>query len=90
MYQIFIYCEQKVSNFWTKFTQKKIFLEEKRKSEEPPGRLHVPISLGTKYQLIQTILIFWTKFAHKGFWGSKTQKVNITTDFEYSNQSTMF
>ena len=40
--------------------------------------LHFRISLDTKFQLKLPILIFWTKFAQKGFFWSKTAKVNIT------------
>ena len=36
------------------------------------------ISLGTKFQLKLTILIFLTRFTQKGFFWSKTEKVNTT------------
>ena len=39
------------------------------------------MSLGTKYQNKLTILIFWTKFTQKGHLRSKSEKVNITTEF---------
>ena len=39
------------------------------------------ISLGTKFQLKSTILSFWTKFAQKGHFWSKTKKVNSTIEF---------
>ena len=39
------------------------------------------ISLGTKFHLKQTILIFWNRFAEKGYFQSKTEKVNITVEF---------
>ena len=35
-------------------------------------------SLGTKFQLKLTILIFLTRFTQKGFFWSKTKKVNTT------------
>ena len=38
--------------------------------------LHIRISLGTKFQLKLTNLIFWTKFAQKGCFRSKTEKLN--------------
>ena len=38
----------------------------------------IQISLGTKFQLKLTILIFLTRFAQKGFFWSKTEKVNST------------
>ena len=41
--------------------------------------MHIRISIGTK--LKPTILFFWTKFFQKGYFWSKTQKVNIITEF---------
>ena len=38
--------------------------------------MYIRISLGIKFQLKLTILIFWTKFALKGCFRSKTEKVN--------------
>ena len=38
-------------------------------------------SLGTKFQLKLTILIFFTKFAKKRWFRSKTEKVNTTTEY---------
>ena len=38
-------------------------------------------SLDTKFQLKLTILIFWTKFAKKGYFQSKAEKLNITIEF---------
>ena len=43
--------------------------------------LHIQISFGTKFQLKLTILIFCTKFIQKGYFRSKTEKVNITIEF---------
>ena len=43
--------------------------------------MHIRISLGNKLQLKLTILIFWTKFAQKEFFPSKTEKVNNTNEF---------
>ena len=37
------------------------------------GILHIQINLGTKFQLELKILIFRTKFAHKGYLWSKTE-----------------
>ena len=37
--------------------------------------------LATKFHLKLTILIFWTKFGQKGYFRSKTEKVNITIEF---------
>ena len=36
--------------------------------------------LGTEFQNKLAILIFWTKFAQKGYSRSKTENVNITDD----------
>ena len=37
--------------------------------------------LGTKFQLRLTNLIFWTKFAQKGYIHSKTDEMNIIIEF---------
>ena len=37
--------------------------------------------LDTKFQLKLTILIFWTKFAKKGYFQSKAEKLNIPIEF---------
>ena len=44
----------------------------------------IRISLNTKFQLKQTIINFWTKFAQKRNFHPKTEKVNITVKFETS------
>ena len=41
---------------------------------------HIQISLDTKFQLKLTNLICWTKFALKGYFQSKIEKVNITIE----------
>ena len=51
---------------------------ENRKREE---NLSIQISLGTKFQIKLTIFIVWTKFAQKGYFQSKTEKVNNTVGF---------
>ena len=43
--------------------------------------MHVQISLGMKFQLKLTTLMFWTKSADKVYFWSKTQKVNTTIKF---------
>ena len=43
--------------------------------------MHIHISLGNKFQLKLTILIFWTKSAQKGISGRKQEKVNIIMEF---------
>ena len=39
------------------------------------------MTVGIKFQLNFTILIFWTKFAQKGYFRSKTEKMSITIEF---------
>ena len=61
-----------------------------RKSEHHHRILLIQISLATKFQLKLTILIFLTRFVQKGFFWSKTEKVNTTYflhNSAYSNQS---
>ena len=43
--------------------------------------MHIRISLGTKFQLKLRILIFWTKFAQKEFFQSKTENMNKVIEF---------
>ena len=57
---------------------KNIFLVKNWKSEHHHWIPHIQISLGTKFQLKLTILIFLTRFTQKGFFWSKTEKVNTT------------
>ena len=52
----------------------RVFPIKKRKNEHYHWILHVRISAGTKFQLKLIILIFWTKFAQKGYLYSKTKK----------------
>ena len=63
-------------------TSKTVFPINKRTSELQHGMLHIRISLGTTFQRKQTILIFFfTKFAQKGYFQSKTKKVKTTMVF---------
>ena len=57
--------------------QKRVFLVSSRKSEYYHWILYIRISLGTKFQLKVTILIFWTKFAQKGELWSETEKSHL-------------
>ena len=57
---------------------KKVFPVKNWKSEHHHWILHIQISLGTKFQLKLTILIFLTRFTQKGFFWSETEKVNTT------------
>ena len=46
--------------------------------------LHIPISIGAKFQLQQAILIFWAKFPppqKNDTYGQKTEKMNITIEY---------
>ena len=51
------------------------------KSEQHHWLQHIRFSLGNKFQLQLTIFTFWTKFAQKGYFRSKTEKLNITIEF---------
>ena len=53
----------------------------KQKKWTPPFNSHIRISLGTKFQLKRTILTLWIKFAQKGCFWSKTEKVTTTVEF---------
>ena len=59
------------------------FSSEKQKSKYHHLIIHW-VSLSTKYQLKQTILNFWTKFAQKRNFHPETEKVNITVNFKIS------
>ena len=43
--------------------------------------MHIRISLGTEFRFKLSISIFWTNFAEKGSFQSKTDKLNITIEF---------
>ena len=51
------------------------------KSEQHHWLQHIRFSVGTKFQSQLTIFTFWTKFAQKGYFQSKTEKLNITIEF---------
>ena len=53
---------------------------EKKKIEHHYWILHIGSSLGNKFQLKLTILIFRIKFAQKGYFYSRTEKVNTTME----------
>ena len=55
-----------------------MFMVRNRKIEHHHCIPLIQISLGTKFQLKLTILIFLTTFTQKGFFWSKTEKVNTT------------
>ena len=58
-----------------------MFSTKSRKSELHCWILRIRITLITKFQLKPTILIFGAKFAQKGYFRSKTEKVNSTIEF---------
>ena len=64
--------------FLDQICPRKIFMVKNRKSEHHHWTPHIQISLGTKFQLKLTILIFLTRFIQKEFFWSKTEKVNTT------------
>ena len=43
--------------------------------------LHIPVSLGIKFQLKPITLISWTKFAQNGYFWYKTEKVSTAIEF---------
>ena len=69
------------SDFLDEICPKRVFSVQSRKSEQHHWILHIRISLGTKFQLKVTILIFWTKFSRKVCFRSKTGRVNTTIEF---------
>ena len=62
-----------VLNCWNKLTEEGYFLSKKQKNEIHHRIVHFWISLGFKFQLQQTILIFWNKCPKKGYIWSKTE-----------------
>ena len=62
--------------FLTKSAQKAYWLKKEKVSI-----LHIPISLATKYELKNTILVVWNNFAQDRYFQSKkkwTENVNTT------------
>ena len=53
----------------------------KQKTEQHHWIQHIRISLGIKFHLKLTILIFWTKLSQTGYFRPKIKKVNITIEF---------
>ena len=71
--------------FWTKLTQKSCFQSKEKKKETKRQNhhpiLHIQISVSSKFQLQQTILIFWKKFSKKDTSGLNRKKNNIASEF---------
>ena len=53
----------------------------KHEREHHYWTVHIQISLSTKFQLEIKISIFQSNFPRKGYFHSKTEKVNITIEF---------
>ena len=54
---------------------------QSKKEEKYHRILHIEVNLGDKFQLQQTILIFWTTFVpRKDKSGQKQEKMNITIE----------
>ena len=69
---------------------KRYFRSKTEKSEHQHWIMHIQIGLGTKFPLKLTIFILKTRFAQKGVYWSKTEKVNTTYSLHnsaYSNRS---
>ena len=60
---------------------KRVFPVKNRKSEHPHWILHIQIILRTKFQFKLTILVFWTKLGQKGYFASKSEKINTIIQF---------
>ena len=58
-----------------------VFPVQNEKNEHRHWIPHIQISLNTKFQFKMTILIFWTKFAQKWYFQSKTKKMSIAIEF---------
>ena len=58
-----------------------VFPLKNKKNEQHHWILRIWIIVATKFQLQLIILSFWTKFAQKGYFYSKTRKMNITIEF---------
>ena len=54
-----------ILNFWTKLIQIGYFRSKKQKNDNHHRILHIPINPCSKFQLQQTILIFWNRFHQK-------------------------
>ena len=79
--RVFPIIDRKVNTTIDQICLKRLFPVKNKKSERHRWILHIWISLGTKFQLKQTISSFWTKFAQKGYFWSKTEEMNIIIEF---------
>ena len=75
------------TKFWIKFldqiSTKRVFPNSKKEKEKENHHqiLHIQITLDSKFQLQQTILIFGANFQKRKNFSSKTEKMNITIEF---------
>ena len=76
LYQISLWTNN--FEFLDRTCSRKILMVKTSKSEHHHWIPLIQISFGTKFQLKLTILIFLTRFVQKGFFWSKTEKVNAT------------
>ena len=53
---------------------------KKTKKENHHLILHIRISLGSKFQIEETILIFQNNFPKHGYFLRKTEKINVITE----------
>ena len=67
--------------FLVQICPKRVFPVKKRKSEYHYWILHIRISVVTTFHLKQTILNVATKFSWKGYFCSKTEKLDNTIEF---------
>ena len=65
---------------WDQFFQKICFLSKTEKNKHQ-RILHLGISLETKFYLNKAISNLWPKFAQKGYFRSKLEKVTIIIEF---------
>ena len=72
-----------VLHFLNQIFPKRIFPAENGENEHHYWILNIRVSLGMIFQLKRTILIFWNTFAQKDYFLSKTEKVNVTTEFPF-------
>ena len=70
-----------IFNFGPNLTKRVFVIKNRKKREYYHWILHIPYGLGTKFQPNLAMLIFCTKFSHKGYFWWKTEKVNITIKF---------
>ena len=64
-----------------KFPLEILIFPLKQKRQDHHWIMHIHITLSRRFQLEVKILIFRNNFPQKGYFHSKTEKVNITIDF---------